>query len=104
MSKECLKVATTLKDENTQPLKMRNVIIASFVTSYAQLKLFKVLEKMGSRLLCYDTDSVIYFCKQGETKLPLGSYLGELTNKLAKDEWIIRFCLTGSKCYSFQTN
>ena len=35
VSKECLRVATTLKDENTQPLKMGNVIIASFVTSYA---------------------------------------------------------------------
>ena len=59
---------------------------------------------MGSRVLYYDTDSVIYSCKQGETKLPLGNSLGELTNELAMDEWIVRFCLTGSKCYSFQTN
>ena len=89
MSKECLRVATTLKDENTQPLKTGNIIIASFVTSYAQLKLFKVL-------YCS--------CKQGKTKLPLSNYLGEMTNELAKDEWIIRFCSMGSKCYSFQIN
>ena len=34
VSKECLRVATTLKYENTQPLKMGNIIIASFVTTY----------------------------------------------------------------------
>ena len=47
---------------------------------------------------------MIYSCKEGEGKLPLGSYLGGLTNKLRGGEWIKRFCSTGSKCYSFQTN
>ena len=37
----------------------RNVIIASFVTAYARLKLFEVLHKLGSNVLYYDTDSAL---------------------------------------------
>ena len=61
------RVATTLKDTIIQPLKTGN-IIASFVTCYACLKFFSVLEKVGKRVLYYDTDSVIYSWKEGETK------------------------------------
>ncbi|CAB3996212.1 DNA polymerase [Paramuricea clavata] len=41
-------------------LPNRNVVIASFVTAYARLELFKVLHKLDDSMLYYDTDSVIY--------------------------------------------
>ena len=66
----------------------RNVIIASFVTAYACLELFKVLHKLGPSVLYYDTDSVIFV--EDETVghcLQTGEYLGEMTDEL-----------TGEKC------
>lgn len=59
VSEECLRVATTLKHENNQHLTMGNVIIASFVISYARLKLFTALQKIGSIVFYYDMDSII---------------------------------------------
>ena len=37
-----------------------NVVLASFVTSYARLKLYGLLSQLGERVLYFDTDSVIY--------------------------------------------
>ena len=42
------------------PLPNRNVIVASFVTAYARLELYKYIEKLGKNVLYFDTDSVIY--------------------------------------------
>ena len=36
--------------------------------------------------------------------LPLGDYLGDLTNELNENEHITEFCSTGSKSYVFETN
>ena len=88
-------------------LKNRNVIIASFVTAYAHLELFEVINKLGKRVLYYDTDSVIYI-DSGENTVEMGNYLGDLTNELEKEGcseiWIEQFCSTGPKSYSYQTN
>ncbi|CAB3982181.1 DNA polymerase [Paramuricea clavata] len=51
---------THRKGASLIPLSNRNVIIASFVTAYAQLELFEVLNKLGESMLYFDTDSVIY--------------------------------------------
>ena len=64
------RVTYVKKDEISTPLKIGNVIIASFVTAYARLKLFELINNLGKRVLSFDTDSVIYSCK------------GDLTNKL----------------------
>ncbi|CAB3977958.1 DNA polymerase [Paramuricea clavata] len=91
-------------------LPNRNVVIAAFVTAYARLELFKVLHKLGSDVLYYDTDSVIYVenIEKGHV-LETGCYLGQLTDELydkkAKSEkWIEMFCATGPKSYSYRTN
>ncbi len=88
-------------------LKNRNVIIASFVTAYARLELFEVINKLGKNVLYYDTDSVIYVDK-GKDAIDTGNYLGDLTNELEKEGcskiWIEQFCSTGPKSYSYQTN
>ena len=59
-----------------------NVVIASFTTSHALLKLYSVLEQLDRRVLYFDTDSVIYVSKDGEWEPPMGSYLGDLTDEL----------------------
>lgn len=60
--------------------------VAIFTTAHARLKLYDLLEKLGSRVLYYDTDSCIFAPLAGEDPnvlAPLGKYLGDLTNELA---------------------
>jgi hypothetical protein len=93
-----------------------NVVISAFCTCWARLKLFKILYKLGERVLYYDTDSVIYRSMSEDTYTPpLGNYLGELTNELScKDvgcktlecegHWITEFIGCGPKNYSYKLN
>ena len=88
-------------------LKNRNVIVVSFVTAYARLELFELLNKLGESVLYFDTDSVFYI-QDGENKIETGDYLGDLTDELeqenASEIWIEQFCSTGPKSYSYRTN
>ena len=81
-----------------------NVIIAAFTTAWARLKLYSVLEQLGSRALYLDTDSVVYHHKEGEYEPPVGSYLGCLTDEIdPKDgNYIKTFVSGGPKSYGYQ--
>lgn len=59
-----------------------NVFLASFTTCWTRLKLYELLDRLQTRNLYCDTDSVIYTSKEGEWEPPIGDYLGELTNEL----------------------
>ena len=92
------------KEEMNIPLKTGNVIVASFVTAYARLELFNLINKLQKKVLSFDTDSVIYSSCEGDEIVKTGNYLGQLTNELPDDEWITHFCSTGPKSYSYITN
>ena len=81
-----------------------NIFLATFTTCWARLKLYSVLEKLDRHVLYYDTDSVIYISRAGEYQPVLGDYLGELTNELDVDEYIVEFVSTGPKSYSIHSN
>ena len=92
-----------------------NVTIAAFCTSWARLKLWSVIQKLGKRVLYHDTDSIIFSVKDGEYVPPLGTYLGQLTDELTCKElsckkqgcsghWIEEFVSCGPKNYSFRVN
>ena len=49
-----------------------NVIIAAFTTASARLKLYDILDKLGERVLYFDTDSIIFTCKEGDWVPPHG--------------------------------
>ena len=57
-----------------------NVFIAAFTTCWARLKLYSLLETIGERVLYFDTGSVIFVSRLGDTDPKTGSFLGELTN------------------------
>ena len=80
-----------------------NIIIAAYTTTSARLKLYDILDKLGHRVLYYDTDSIIFTYKEGEWMPPLGDYLGELTNELSEGEYIIKFVSGGPKNYAYKT-
>ena len=81
-----------------------NIFIATFTTCWARLKLYSILEKLNRNVLYYDTDSVIYISRPGEYQPELGDYLGELTNELYHDEYILEFVSAGPKNYAYRTN
>ena len=58
------------------PNAKTNVVIAAFITAYARLKLYGVLDDLQEMVLYYDTDSVIFVSKPDDPEPPLGPYLG----------------------------
>jgi hypothetical protein len=57
------------------------VVIAAFITAYASLKLYGVLNMLQERVMYYDIDSVIFVSNPDEPEPPLGNHLGELTDE-----------------------
>ena len=55
-----------------------NVFIAVFTTATARLKLYEALDTLQERVLCYNTDSVIYRWKPGQVDLPMGNFFGPI--------------------------
>ena len=101
-SEEILEVVTTMDEEEYERSFKTNVFIAAFTTSHARLKLYSALDFLKERVLYYDTDSVIYRCKEGEQRLPLGRFLGEFTDELGGDP-IVEFVSGGAKNYGYLT-
>ena len=82
-------------------------MLASFITAQARLKLYNELDKLGDRVLYCDTDSIIFICNLNdpdEYRPLIGEFLGELTNELDDDEYIVEYVSAGPKNYSFRTN
>ena len=106
--------------EQSQDFEMQslntNVVIAAFCTSWARLKLWSVMNKLGNRVLYHDTDSIIFSVQDGDKYIPpLGDYLGDLTDELSCKElgckkseceghWIIEFVSCGPKNYTYRLN
>ncbi len=105
------------------PLRNTNVILAAYVTAHARLRLYRFLEELQDRVLYFDTgkhflilvflqtklnlfsDSVFYTTKPGEKTLPLGDYLGDLTDELMEygdGSYVTEFISAGPKNYSYK--
>ena len=91
-----------------------NIIIASMCSAYVCLKLWKIMNQLGKRVMYHDTDSVIYVCCPGQWRPPIGKYLGDLAEELACHEirclgcstghWIVEFVSCGAKNYAYRLN
>lgn len=89
-SNEVAAVQWTYKQEFAKHEDGTNVFLAAFTTSYARLKLYGELSKLGRDVLYFDTDSIVY--KSTATNDPaLGDYLGDFTNELDDDDFITTF-------------
>ena len=102
-SNEVITVYYSFKEGFHEGSNQVNVVIASFVTCHARLKLFSELEKIGKRCLYFDTDSIIYVSNGVEYDPKLGDYLGELTNEINKSDGnhIVEFISAGPKNYTY---
>ena len=92
-------------DDSTIPLSTVNVTIAAYTTAHARLELYNYLDQLDERVLYFDTDSVIYVQREHDVNLPVGDFLGNLTNELevyGKEAYIRTFCSGGPKNYAFE--
>ena len=80
-----------------------NIFVAAFTTCHARLKLYSYLEQLQQRVLYFDTDSVIYTTRSDQPRIPLGDYLGEMTNELDDGDCITEFTSAGPKNYGYKT-
>jgi G:T-mismatch repair DNA endonuclease (very short patch repair protein) len=80
-----------------------NIFIAAFTTCWARLKLYDVLDLLDTRVLYFDTDSVIFVSRPGDVEPHVGPYLGQLTNELDSGDFITEFVSGGPKNYAFRT-
>jgi hypothetical protein len=60
LSERLLQVRYEERKESVRPNPNGNVVIASFVTSWARLELYGQLDNLKDRVLYHDTDSIIY--------------------------------------------
>ena len=95
-----------------------NVLICAFCTTYARIKLWSEMYKLGTRVIYHDTDSLIYVSNDNDSDEytpKIGNFLGELTDELdckevgcsslnCEGHWISEFVSCGPKNYSFKLN
>ena len=95
-------VYANLKDNQPDNGKT-NIFIAAFTTCWARLKLYSYLQQLQHQVLYFDTDSVIYSWKTGQVDIPLGDFLGDMTNELDDGDYIVDFTSGGPKNYGYTT-
>lgn len=83
-SEEIAAVTWANKTEFMEDDLSTNVFIAAFTTCYARLKLYQELQRLGTDVLYFDTDSIVYK-SNGQNDPPLGNFLGEFTDELGGD-------------------
>lgn len=59
-----------------------NPIICAHVTAHARLLLYSYMEKLESRVLYCDTDSLIYVERPSDVPIETGPFLGQMGNEL----------------------
>ena len=91
------------KEEFTPEKMTTNIVLASFTTAHARLRLYDVLHRLGESVLYFDTDSIVYKSPTGEDLVPTGDFLGDLTDELNGNH-IVEFFLAGPKNYSYRLN
>lgn len=99
VNNESVKLEWVYNDDFVEPSTRTNVVIATYTTAQAQLKLYTYLKRLGRRALYCDTDSVVFATVLGQWEPPLGDYLGDLTDKVP-DNKITHFVTGGPKNYA----
>ncbi|XP_015793693.1 uncharacterized protein LOC107370221 [Tetranychus urticae] len=84
-----------------------NIAVASFVTAYARLELFRLLQLIENhregRVLYFDTDSVVFIERDGDPEIKCGDYLGELTDEIEPGWICTQFVTLGPKNYGYES-
>ena len=98
-----LEIVHTSVDDNAPTSDHTNIFVAAYTTCLARLKLYESLEELGEQALYFDTDSVIFRCYPGQPDIPLGDFLGDMTDELDDGDYITEFVSGGPKNYGYTT-
>lgn len=104
LSDDSLLVSYNYKAECLEQNPKVNVVLAAYTTALARIHLYGYLDRLQTRCLYHDTDSVIYTCKENEYPLPLGDYLGDLTDELygyGEGSFISEAVFSAEKSYAY---
>lgn len=101
-NEDVLEAVSTDLDDNVVPSDKTNIFVAAFTTAWARLRLYEALDVLQQQVLYYDTDFVIYRWKPGRPSIPIGDFLGEMTDELEGDV-ITEFISGGAKNYGYKT-
>lgn len=96
-------------DDDDEEFAARNIAVPAFVTSYARMKLYELIDEIESvragRVLYFDTDSVIFVERDSDPKIQTGDFLGELTDELqgyGPGARCTKFSSCGPKNYGYE--
>ena len=103
LTDEMVQVNYKHKDMFVEDTYNTNIYVAAYTTINARLRLYAMLEKLGTAVLYCDTDSVIYI-DDGKNTVKTGDLLGEWTDELGEGVYIKKFLTTGPKSYYYITN
>ena len=79
----CMLLSSKKKDDFKKHDGKGNILHGAFTTGWARLILYDALDKLGSKVLYMDTDSVIFKRKlQEPIPLPMGDSLGLFTDEI----------------------
>ena len=103
LNDDCVEMTYKMKDKFEKNNFNTNVYIAAFTTSSARIRLYEMLDKLGDKVLYYDTDSIVYI-DNGTNKIETGCMLGEWTDELGNDKYITSWLAGASKDYGYILN
>ena len=82
MNYKCVEVAFDKINKDAERGQTVNISIAAFTTCWERLRLYHHLDTVNLNALYPDTDSVVYKWWLGQPEIPLGNFLGEVTDEL----------------------
>lgn len=82
-----------------------NPILASFVTAYGRIELYKYMKIIGKNICYSDTDSCYFYERENEISklLNLGDSLGMMKDELSEHNYITTMICLASKTYGYLT-
>lgn len=107
INEECMLLNYREKEDAREINKTTNVVIASMTTAFARMELYKYLELVGPhRVFYFDTDSLLFVSRDGDTMPPLGDFLGQMKDEIVDEygpgAYIIEYVSGGPKNYAIK--
>jgi hypothetical protein len=102
VSEKKMQVSYSIADNLFNDSKNTSITNCIFTTAYGRLHLYNELEKLGNRVLYFDTDSIIYIERPGEYSPSIGEFLGEFTDEISDNDYIDEFASAGPKNYTYK--
>lgn len=100
-TEDIVELSVSKVEEEIIPGSITNIFIASFMTSWASLELYKYLEQLKKQVLYFNTDSIMYFWREGLPGVETGPFLGQMKDETAGVP-IYEFVTGGPKNYSYK--